>query len=260
MLLRRLHPRLRIGNSPSRRPIFFCHIPKTAGTTLRKALEARFPASEIVPNHEEILANSGVYPSTQNVFKGMIDRRKYVNLVLGHYHYSFHKILGDPITIVVLREPIARSISLLKHMITYGGVPREHILMFLNRGKFPAPDNEMTRYLVGTLDVSSSDTLDQQHHRLITRPLEDRNAIIAEAEAVLESVDILGVTERFEQLQRPLAALGVALPDERHNRALIEDLELTDRQLETIKAHNMLDSEVYRHASRIVEAREAGGT
>ncbi|MCT8997414.1 hypothetical protein [Chelativorans intermedius] len=89
--------------------------------------------------------------------------------------------------------------------------------------------------------------------------MENREAIIAEAEAVLESVDILGVTERFEQLQRPLAAFGIALPDKRHNRAVIDDLELTDRQLETIRAHNTIDSEVYRRAMRIVESREAGG-
>ena len=237
------------------RPIFFCHIPKTAGTTLRKALEANFRASEIVPNRNAIHANGGLYPPVEHVYNMVINRRDEVKLLLGHYHYSFHKAINEPIKIIIFRNPFARSISLLKHRIARGGISKERIMNFLDRGKFPGPDNHMTRFIVGSLNLDDPSTLDEQHSRLMKRPLTDHDTVIREAEAVLKTVDLLGVTERFEELREPLAMCGITLPDRKLNQAEVDDLVLSDRQIDTIRSHNIIDEKIYQRVLSLIESR-----
>lgn len=233
------------------RDVYFCHIPKTGGTTLRLAIEEKFPQDQILPNKSDIETNGGLYPSTSAVTDLFLQRRADVRLLRGHYHYSFYKILKNPIKIVVLREPIARSISLFKHMVTVGKVNADTIREALDEGHFPAPDNMMTRFLAGSLASILPTPLDNRHNHLMRRELTPQ--ALESAKMSLKSVDILGLTEHLDLMIDPLAKLGIAFDaTARVNVSRVDSFALTDSQLDTIRAHNKFDEELYATALDLV--------
>lgn len=236
------------------RPIFFCHIPKTAGTTLRLSLEAAFRPFEIIPDRSQMARNRGRYPPIDLVASTIEASRIPIRLVRGHYHYSLHELLDDPIKIVVLREPVARTISLLKHMIAHQGRQQKAIAAALDRGRLPCPDNQMVRFLSGSL-MTGGEALNKRQTALLRDPIEDSEGRLAEAKKALKGVDILGLTERLGLVQRPLQELGITFSGERRNEARIADLGLSEQQLATIRKSNELDISLYAEAVNLVEAQ-----
>jgi hypothetical protein len=92
--------------APERPRILFMHIPKTAGMTLRDFLSNQYSISQIMPavGWLDLLS---------------IDRHEFdkYRLFQGHFSYGIIDILPPDVRpIVFLREPIARTISHLKHM------------------------------------------------------------------------------------------------------------------------------------------------
>jgi hypothetical protein len=211
------------------RPIFFCHIPKTAGTTLRLALERRFSADEIFPSPADFAANRGQYPSLQYA----ADRiGPSIKLLSGHYPLSARRMLKHPIVVMMLREPIARSISHLKHTIAHTSTEQaERILEALDKGHMPFPDNLMTRYLCGEIEHPA--------------------VMVVKAVAILETIPFLGTVEHMDIFIPQMRALGVDIPNEHHNRTAV-DIDLTARQRETIHRHNAIDMLVYECALDMV--------
>jgi hypothetical protein len=92
--------------SPPRPRLFFMHLPKTAGMALRLFLGNQYPVDRIMPANEwrELLSVD------------LWDLQKY-SLFQGHFSCGLMDLLpADAIPIVFLREPVARTISHLKHM------------------------------------------------------------------------------------------------------------------------------------------------
>jgi hypothetical protein len=214
------------------RPIFFCHIPKTAGTSVRYALQARFDRRFIVPNDTMIADNGGLYPPLEACRAAITPQTR---LLQGHYPYSARTLLDDPITIVSLREPVARTISHIKHRIRHEGLAASDAYASLDGGELPAlvAENLMTRMLIG-------------------RAKREKMVGYIEAIAMLETVTILGIAERMNAFAKRLGSIGITLPpDERHN-AGDEDFPLTERQLSTLRRHNQLDMLVYDYACEML--------
>lgn len=92
--------------APPRSRIFFLHIPKTAGMALRLFFSNQYPVSQIMPATDWL------------TFLG-IDRRKIgkYRLFQGHFTCGFLDLLPQDVRpVVFLREPIARTISHLRHL------------------------------------------------------------------------------------------------------------------------------------------------
>lgn len=227
------------------RPIFFCHIPKTAGTSLRTAFERAFGPDEIVPQVAQIRQNGGLYPSVEAVVATLASNPVPVRLLRGHYHYSLHEALDEPIKIVVLREPVARTISALKHMLSLGYSSRETIFESLEQGTLPVPDNHMTRFLSGSLRGPDG-ILNQESQRALFRdPIDNPEERLSEAKENLKGIDILGITERMELMEPALAEFGAKLPVLRVNASKISDFDMSERHIETIRSWNKLDILLY---------------
>src|SRR6185437_13185558 len=82
--------------------LYFIHIPKTGGTTLRLLLEQQLSTQEIYP-----------FKNQQNA-RGVVDHA----LVSGHFSYSYCKRI-DPefekaFKVTVLRDPVERYLSFLR--------------------------------------------------------------------------------------------------------------------------------------------------
>lgn len=92
--------------APQRPRIFFMHIPKTAGMTLRGFLGNQYPVAQILPATDWI--------SLLSFEGGELDRYR---LFQGHFSCGIFDLLPPDVRpIVFLREPISRTISHLKHL------------------------------------------------------------------------------------------------------------------------------------------------
>jgi hypothetical protein len=92
--------------APPRPRLFFMHLPKTAGMALRLFLGNQYPLERIMPANDwrELLAVD------------VADLKKY-DLFQGHFSCGLMDLLPADVTpIVFLREPVARTISHLKHL------------------------------------------------------------------------------------------------------------------------------------------------
>ena len=234
------------------RPIFFCHIPKTAGTWLRTALQRGVRDHEIVPDPCMMARGGNRYPDYRLVATTLRSQGKAVRLVCGHYPLSARELLDDPVTVTVLREPVARTISHLKHLVVVNGVPIATIHETLDRGEFPYHSNLMTRLLGPGVASAPLQTLNQRYHALMREPIANPAAAVERALANLRRIDVLGLTEHLDLLIGPLKDLGVRVRIRRMNVSKAVDLGLSPAQLETVRAHNELDTELYRAARDIL--------
>jgi hypothetical protein len=88
--------------------LYYIHIPKTAGTSLRSFLRNMIYGDKICEVYSQIRdLNEAEYR------KSVKNREIY----FGHFSYGFHKLLKDknPSYVTVLRDPIARVVSLYNH-------------------------------------------------------------------------------------------------------------------------------------------------
>jgi hypothetical protein len=92
--------------APSRPRLFFMHLPKTAGMALRLFLGNQYPVEQIMPAND--------WRQLLSVDVAQLGR---YDLFQGHFACGLLDLLpADVEPIVFLREPIARTISHLKHM------------------------------------------------------------------------------------------------------------------------------------------------
>jgi hypothetical protein len=92
--------------APPRPRLFFMHLPKTAGMALRLFLGNQYPFDRIMPANDwrELLAVD------------LADFKRY-DLFQGHFSCGLMDVLpADVSPIIFLREPVARTISHLKHL------------------------------------------------------------------------------------------------------------------------------------------------
>ncbi|GJM19755.1 MAG: hypothetical protein DHS20C14_19680 [Phycisphaeraceae bacterium] len=234
-------------------PLFFLHIPKTAGTSLTALLEQRFHEREIMPR--TFFGKNALYV-TPDEAAARADEARQFRLIRGHFGGPIReKLFADRTSVTVLREPRARVVSLYNDWRTKsdenlaGAPPAERELAAaareLDLGKFLASghaligrlfENAQARQLAGFL--WSSDAADGP----------------AACEA-LDRFDVVGTTE----LLAPTAALlcrkmcwgppeSVARANAARASATLDDLD------EPARAHldrlTRVDQAVYAHAQR----------
>ena len=174
--------------SPQRYAIL--HIPKTAGTTLRTILSQAFP-EDVFPSANELEANEGKYLRFA-ALKDQLDLVTPRRFVMGHYTLpQLLELFPDREIITCLRDPFARSTSVIGHFWRFYGVPPE---TFLTDTRLVTNQiiNQQIRFLASgwhadwTVEYSES---------LVDKALQN-----------LERVKIVGIQERFPQFMNRVAA------------------------------------------------------
>lgn len=95
------------------RPLFFLHIPKTAGTSLRELLSPRFAPAEI------LAFERGDSPELRGEKLARLDRYRFVH---GHVPYALaERFERRPFVATILRDPLERAVSAFHFM--QGKVP-----------------------------------------------------------------------------------------------------------------------------------------
>lgn len=114
-----------LGNSPllasipdltltHERTVLFMHIPKTAGTALREAIEPNFRMSEIA----YLYPDATLFPADTTLWSLTLEQRSRLRFVIGHFGFGVHRSLPGPCEYVtILRDPIQRTISQYFHFV-----------------------------------------------------------------------------------------------------------------------------------------------
>lgn len=164
------------------RPIFFLHIPKTAGTSMRRSLQAALGNAQIYPSDDDIASRpTGEYPTPRELRAELPSIRPY-RVLIGHFPAGIKDVLPVPHRIaVMLRDPVQRSLSLLAHLERQKGLSPATVL---------ASEELCARYLVNLQTWWLGWVIGQGRQPVTETTLE-------QALRNLDDFDFVGLTERF---------------------------------------------------------------
>lgn len=121
----------------SQKKYLFIHVMKTGGTSFADIIDANFDVNQrypgdILENEENAFRHMEAYLYAPGILAAVQAQPEKYRIICAHVPYAIRALLpGDYITLSVLRDPITRTISYLKHCRRYHkehmGLPLEEI-------------------------------------------------------------------------------------------------------------------------------------
>lgn len=245
----------------ARESLFFMHIPKTAGMSMRLYLSGQYPTGDVCPaaRWQDILGRE----ETLNTY----------GLLQGHFRYNVRTLLSDGTRmLVMLREPLRRTLSALRHLQRDPNFHRDHELaknltmseILRHPRLMRTQKNVQARFLCASRPAAevSADLVRAQASNA------DADAGDGEAPPTLQlaqdrltSVDFIGLTEDIGTVLSGMARVMHYHPP-LHFPRINEDPEhrdplegLSPEDLEILRMHNDVDLPLYEFAGRLIERR-----
>ena len=261
---------------------FFIHVMKTGGTSLVFQLLQHFDEDEVYPSTIDRGSPADVTPYTSipTMLALSPERRARIRVYTGHMPYVASELLGiDVIRLTLLRDPVDRTISMLKHVKRlferYAALPIEaiyeddpvfrHYLDNYQTKVFALTAEERARALAAaagaTAEEHPTDPVQQQSGASRSVPIDSRR--FERAKANLAGVDVVGLNERYGDFLDELHSRFGWWPDglRRQARANVssEDWEVPSALRRRIADDLTVDMEFYEYAKTLVEDRRNNG-
>jgi hypothetical protein len=239
------------------RRFFYVHVQKAAGTEVRERLKRHFPPGTMYPDRTDgDLIGVAPQVSVRQLLARWAVRRDQIEIITGHFPYATAALLdADFVTLSVLREPVERVLSHLRHHRKLAPETRDLSLEALY-DEVLTPEffhNHMVKMFSLTADeVAESAALDRWAFLKVIDLTPSR---LIDAKANVERIDVLGLQDRLEEFCAELSArFGWDLGAPLHaNRTPAEDAPLALRK--RIAADNSLDAELWEHAREVYASR-----
>jgi hypothetical protein len=232
------------------RPIFFVHLQKTAGTSL-------------VGRLRQLLGEDAVYPprrtddvnwvlSVDRLVEHWQARRDELRVLTGHFPYCTTTLLDTPVhTVTVLRHPVPRTLSYLRHHRKLTPEDRDRPLEAIYDDPFRFRCM-IHNHMVKMLGMDAS----EMTAGMITE-LECTPAHLERAKATLRRIDLVGTQERYDSFW---SAFGDRFGLDLGPMAFANQTDPVDVDpdfLERIEADNALDVALYEEAVALTSTGEA---
>lgn len=232
---------------------FFVHLQKTAGTTLFRRLRNHFGPDAVYPTpedqrHPDSILDVGYL---RRAFERDGDR---LRVVTGHFPLCTTELLGVPFTtLTVLREPLDRTLSFLRHQKrldpSVADVPMDDLY-----GRPQLLHGLIHNHMVKMLGL----TADRMTNGASTL-VEFDEEFLARAQANLDGIDVVGLQRSFDDFCAELVArFGWDLGRPERGNAT-DDLveEPSERFVARILRDNDMDVRLYADAEQLVRDRRA---
>ena len=235
-------------NAPDR--YFFCHLQKTAGTTLIRRIRGDFPERAVYPLPTDGDPIARVI-SVDHLLSVWAERGDEIRVVTGHFPLCTTELLGGGFTtLTVLRHPLDRTVSYLRHHRRSTPEDADLTLEQIYDDGFRFHGlihNHMTKML--SLDP------EEMNDGALTR-VSFTGERLARAKERLAGVDVVGIQEDFESFCRELAErFGWSMADSLATSPRAHG-ELRPGFRDRILEDNAHDVELYEFARRLVAERE----
>lgn len=237
------------GRPPHDAPrFFFVHLQKTAGTALWRRLHQQFEPRELYPGPGDGSPPDAVL-SVGHLEQRWRVRGEEIRVVTGHFPLCTAEILGDAfVTLTLLRDPVERTLSFLRHhrerTPEVAEAPLEEL--YADPVRFELVHNHMVKMLSLTPAEMTDGALTH---------VEFGPERLVRARSRLLEVDVVGLQERFDDFCTELTRrFGWDLgPPVRMNRTT--PVEVSDAFRARIADDNALDLELYRFARDLTSSR-----
>jgi hypothetical protein len=261
---------------------FFVHVMKTGGTSFVFQLSRNFAPDAVYPDiasDRRSPTDAEPYASLTALERLAPERRDAIRIYTGHLPLAARGLMGpDLVTLTLLRDPVDRTVSVLKHFKRlwprYGDLSLDaiyddelvyrHFVEHYQTRMFALAETDGTRSFASVTDYAT-----------LRRALEDPahasaalaagavvtidNDRLERAKANLATVDVIGVNESFAAFVEQLRGeYGWWPSGERFDaRANVssEPWEAGDELRARIERDNPFDRELYEHARELIAAR-----
>jgi len=172
---------------------FFLHVMKTGGATFRQHVVANFWPGEVYP--DPALDTNMFIANTRIEYLRNLpsDRKDRIRAYTGHFPFLCVEMLGIPlVTLTMLRDPVARTISYLRHCKRYH--ENQHDLSLEEIYDDPFVNTVFIRNHQAKLFCLEPDDEPVTYMHVV----EIDDARLATAKRNLATVDVIGFTEEYD--------------------------------------------------------------
>ena len=240
------------------RTFFFLHVMKTGGSSMLRNIIDNFPVGQVEPDTRlgggPKPGEPPTYASLERLRSLPRARRDEVRVYAGHYPFWVTDLVPTDVIMTVLRDPVERTISFLRHCRRYEPGRADLALEEIYEGPWYFP------FLVRDYQskLFALRPSDDQPDRAHLATLEMDQARLDAALANLDRVDLLGFQHRYEELLDALRGrYGWTFPVEHRQRVATEEWPVSSSLRRRIEGDNAADVEFFRRALELADRRRA---
>jgi Sulfotransferase family len=229
---------------------FFMHVMKTGGTTFVQHMKANFPPEAMYPSPQRGPGRRLAYYMIDELRGISPERRRSIRAYTGHFPFVASQLMGADTVLAILRDPVERTLSLLRHCKRYHERMVDMTLEEIYEDGWVYP-LFIHNYQAKLFAMTSDDKL-ESHLDVID--VDSRRLDIAMAN--LERVDVLGLHDRYPQfLEAMREEYSWTIGDVPDLRVSTEQWKTSPHLPERIAADNAADMALYEHARQLYDRR-----
>jgi hypothetical protein len=229
---------------------FFLHMQKTGGTTMYQRLVHHFGSAAVYPDESD-----GRPPETTIMVDHLLERWRVrgseIRVIAGHFPLCTTELIPVEFrTFTVLREPVERTLSFLRHYRKISGERDAPLEAFYD------DDLRFTGLIHNHMVKMLSLRADEMTAGTMTR-VDFTPEHLERATDALAGIDVVGLQEDFDEFCDDLTArFGWDLGEQKRANATKPE-DAPEALIARIREDNALDVALYEHAKELVASRRA---